>query len=168
MPIRHKSRERRSSVIEDLRRSIDCLPLRTRQAMLEGVQSEPIIIGAYVDKEGGVCPMMAAHRLGGRTDFLAFAKSWDRFTGAGKRSRRASDRELGVLISHLQASLVDDEVMDLQAAIADHQKLRATRAPARARAYAREAEPTGRIFLRRLRPGRRSERQPAATECRPA
>ena len=74
--------------IEDLRLTIDCMPVATRQAMLDGVQSsERIIVGAYVDGHGGVCPMLAAHRCGGRTDFLSFARSWDRFTRAGRRAR---------------------------------------------------------------------------------
>ncbi len=36
--------------------------------------NERIIVGAYVDRDGGVCPMLAAHRQGGRTDFLTFAR----------------------------------------------------------------------------------------------
>jgi hypothetical protein len=160
MSIRSKhpsSRENpRRHAIEDLRRTIDCLPLATREAMLDGVLSERIIVGAYVDRQGGVCPMMAAHRRGGRTDFLAFAKSWDRFTGAGRRSRRASERELGVLVAHLQASLDEDAGLDLRKAIEEHKRLRARRA-ARPRTsdYVREAEPRGLVILRRLRPGRR-------------
>ena len=64
MPIAARGRR-----IEDLRRAIDCLPVRTREAMLAGVRDgQPIIVGAYIDGEGGVCPMLAAHRRGGRTD----------------------------------------------------------------------------------------------------
>ena len=74
--------------IQSLRQAIDCLPLYTRVAMLEGVRSNDIIVGAYVDRRGGVCPMLAAHRCGGRTDFLTFARSWDRFATT-KRARRA-------------------------------------------------------------------------------
>ena len=77
------------SAIEDLRLTIDCLPLRTRMAMLEGVRSNEIIVGAYTDREGGVCPMLAAHRCGGRTNFISFAKAWDRFAHA-KRARKAT------------------------------------------------------------------------------
>src|SRR5438270_9737963 len=81
-PMRNRARQS-TSPIERLRLAIDCLPERTREAMLEGVLSnERIIAGAYVDELGGVCPMLAAHRRGGRTDFLSFAKSWDRFTRA--------------------------------------------------------------------------------------
>jgi hypothetical protein len=112
----------RRSAREELRLAVDCLPRRTRVAMLEGVRGNDIIVGAYVDRKGGVCPMLAAHRCGGRTDFLAFAHAWDRFTHA-KRARRATEREIAVLVSYLEASLIDDslEGTDLRAAIRDHQ-----------------------------------------------
>jgi hypothetical protein len=148
MPLRqsHAHRTRgRGRRIEELRRAIDCLPVRTREAMLAGVcDGQPIIIGAYVDGEGGVCPMLAAHRRGGRTDFLAFARAWDRFTGAGRHPRRASRRELGVLIAHLEASLLEDAVPELSRAISEHRDLQSRR-------RTREADPPGeRIRVRRL------------------
>ena len=111
---------RRRSSINDLRLAIDCMPVRTRIAMLEGIQSNDIIVGAYTDRKGGVCPMLAAHRCGGRTDFLSFAHAWDRFTGAGKRARLATEREVSILESHLESSLLSDEQIDLATAIADH------------------------------------------------
>ena len=80
------SRDR--SPIEDLRLAIDCLPVRTRRAMLEGIRGNEIIVGAYADRAGGVCPMLAAHRCGGRTSFVSFAHAWDRFAGA-RRGRLA-------------------------------------------------------------------------------
>src|SRR3954453_10870747 len=113
----------RRSVREDLRIAVECLPRRTRVAMLEGIRANDIIVGAYVDRKGGVCPMLAAHRCGGRTDFLAFAHAWDRFTHA-KRARRATERELAVLVSYLEASLLEEggvEGTDLAAAITAHQ-----------------------------------------------
>jgi len=113
----------RRSAREDLRLAVDCLPRRTRVAMLEGIRSNDIIVGAYVDRKGGVCPMLAAHRCGGRTDFLSFAHAWDRFTHA-KRARLATERELAVLTSYLEASLLEEDVPganDLQGAIRDHQ-----------------------------------------------
>jgi hypothetical protein len=90
--------------------------------MLEGISGNDIIVGAYVDRRGGVCPMLAAHRCGGRTDFLAFAHAWDRFTHA-KRARRATEREVSVLVSYLQAALLATDLReaDLREAIADHQ-----------------------------------------------
>ena len=114
---------RERSPIEDLRRTIDCLPLRTRMAMLEGIRTNEIIVGAYTDRAGGVCPMLAAHRCGGRTSFVSFARAWDRFTAA-KRPRQATERELRVLVAHLEASILDEErASDLARAIADHRGL---------------------------------------------
>ena len=115
-------RRRRCST-QELRLTIDCLPLRTRIAMLEGVRSNDIIVGAYADRAGGVCPMLAAHRCGGRTSFISFAKAWDGFAGA-KRARRASERELRVLLTELEASIMAEEQLDLGEAIADHARLR--------------------------------------------
>ena len=113
----------RRSAREELRLAVDCLPRRTRVAMLEGIRSNDIIVGAYVDRKGGVCPMLAAHRCGGRTDFLSFAHAWDRFTHA-KRARRATEREVAVLVSYLEASLLTDDLgpaADLGGAIVEHQ-----------------------------------------------
>ena len=93
-----------------LRRVVDCLPYETRLAMLEGLgRYDRIIVGAYTDRTGGVCPMLAAHRCGGRTDFRGFARAWDRFTGAGKRARRASEREVRTLTAQLEASIWAEE-----------------------------------------------------------
>jgi hypothetical protein len=126
-------RARNHTPIDDLRLAIDCMPLRTREAMLEGIRSNEIIVGAYSDRAGGVCPMLAAHRHGGRTSFVSFAHAWDRFSGA-KRARRASVRELRVLEDQLEASIVS--TVDLGAAIAEHQSM------ARGR-RSREARRTG-------------------------
>lgn len=120
--------DRSTDTITDLRRAIDCLPQRTRQAMLEGIRSNPIIVGAYSD-DGGICPMLAAHRNGGRTDFIAFARAWDQFAFRGVRPRRrrprqATLRELRVLEANLEASLLEDDVnVDLRAAVRDHRRL---------------------------------------------
>jgi hypothetical protein len=110
------------SSIEDLRRTIDCLPIHTRVAMLAGIRGNEIIVGAYSDRQGGICPMLAAHRCGGRTNFISFARAWDRFAGS-KRARRATERELTVLRAHLEASLMAAEGLDLDAAVHDHQAL---------------------------------------------
>jgi hypothetical protein len=90
---------------QELRQAIDCLPERTREAMLAGIDANEIIVGAYTDRRGGVCPMLAAHRHGGRTSLASFAKAWDRYTGAGRRPRPATPRELTTLRSMLEASL---------------------------------------------------------------
>jgi hypothetical protein len=49
--------------INRLRTAIDCLPAETRRAMLDGIRTSPIVVGAYTDNRGGVCPMLAAQRL---------------------------------------------------------------------------------------------------------
>jgi len=99
--------------------------------MLEGIRSNAIIVGAYTGPDG-ICPMLAAHRRGARTDFISFARAWDRFALSGSRSRRArraTHRELLVLTTQLEASLLDDEApaSDLAAAIAEHEALVASR-----------------------------------------
>src|SRR3712207_4281399 len=98
-------RSRRERRIDDLRLAVECLPERTKAAMLEGIAANTIIVGAYTDRSGRVCPMRAAHRHGGRTNLLAFAKAWDRFCGA-KRPRVATERELAILRSHLESSMI--------------------------------------------------------------
>src|SRR3954464_12818945 len=107
--------------ITRLRSAIDCLPARTREAMLEGIRSSPIVVGAYTDSRGGICPMLAAHRNGGRTSFVSFARAWDAFART-KTIRRAAVRELRVLEDLLVASLLGDPASDtdLGAAIAEH------------------------------------------------
>ncbi len=138
-------RHNRARLVEDLRLTIDCLPVATRKAMLDGVQSnERIIVGAYVDGEGGVCPMLAAHRCGGRTDFLSFARSWDRFTRAPRRARQATRRELDILVGQLRASLMSEGDVQLDRAISEHRELVR-------RGRSREADPTGEIVVRRRR-----------------
>ncbi|MDX6668938.1 MAG: hypothetical protein QOK04_2318 [Solirubrobacteraceae bacterium] len=91
--------------------------------MLEAVRDSDIIVGAYTDRGGGVCPMLAAHRRGGRTNFISFARAWDRFASADGRARRASERELRVLTSQLEASLMAEEQVDLSQAIDEHAAL---------------------------------------------
>ncbi len=77
--------------------------------MLEGIEGNRIIVGAYTDRQGGVCPMLAAHRNGGRTSLASFARAWDRYTRARKRPRPATERELATLRTMLEASIVIDE-----------------------------------------------------------
>jgi hypothetical protein len=93
-----------------LRTAVELLPEHTRRAMIRGIDANEIIVGAYTDRDGGVCPMLAAHRNGGRTSFASFALAWDDFTGAKRRiSRRATKREVAVLRSYLEMSLLADE-----------------------------------------------------------
>jgi hypothetical protein len=148
-------RSRRASTYE-LRSAIDRLPHGTREAMLDGVRAEKIIVGAYVDRDGGVCPMLAAHRHGGRTDFLPFARTWDRYTMA-TGARRATGRELRVLTVHLEASLLADDHgdVDLGAAIAEHRALAARSRPERPGDPDRSRELRRRAGWSWLRPFRR-------------
>jgi hypothetical protein len=128
--------------ITALERAIRSLPEPTRVAMLEGIRRHPIVCGAYTDGKGGICPMLAAHRHGGRVTLLAFARSWDAFTRT-KRVRRATPRELRTLEHLLVASL--QERSELAQAIAEYQ---ASRVPE--------------IRVRRLSASRRSGRRAAA------
>ena len=130
----------RRSPLDDLRLAVDCLPDHTRRAMLDGIRANDIIVGAYTH-DGGICPMLAAHRHGGRTSFISFAKSWDRFTRASG-PRKATPRELRILESMLVAGLT--EQIELDGVIAEHQALARER-------RTREAEQTGMGWLRRPR-----------------
>lgn len=106
-------RRRRRASIEDLRSAIAQLPRRTRVAMLQGIEANDIIVGAYSTRDG-ICPMLAAHRAGGRTALIAFAEAWDAVAFRGQRrtrARRATPRELLILRAHLEASLIDDEAV---------------------------------------------------------
>lgn len=87
-----------------LRAAVELLPIETKRAMMVGLDNETIVTGAYTH-DGGVCPMLAAHRRGGRTDRESFAKAWDRYTGAD-RGRQASAREIRTLRCMLEASLM--------------------------------------------------------------
>ena len=103
--------------------------------MLDGIRSSPIVVGAYTDGEGGICPMLAAHRHGGRTSFVSFARAWDAFART-RTIRRATERELRTLEHLLAASLAEEENTDLGAAIDEYR-----------------ASAAG-ILARRLAPGR--------------
>jgi hypothetical protein len=100
---------KRRNNAQRLRNAVYAMPARTKAAMLRGIRSNRVIVGAYVDKRGGVCPMLAAHRNGGRTNFGTFARAWDAYTGAKRRKpRRASRREVRTLQGYLEMSLVRD------------------------------------------------------------
>jgi hypothetical protein len=149
-----RNRRRPSSPTERLRLAIDCMPLATRRAMLAGLQAnERIIVGAYTDGFGGVCPMLAAHRAGGRTDFLSFAKAWDRYARSGGASRAATEREVRTLLTQLRASLEEADGLELDRAIAEHRSLIAERLRRSRRRAGDEHDPAGEIIARRLRRG---------------
>jgi hypothetical protein len=119
---------RRTRPARDLRTAVDCLPLKTRKAMLGGVESNRIIVGAYTDRSGGVCPMLAAHRNGGRTSLASFARAWDGYTGArGRKPRPATDRELNTLTTMLEASIALDELPTVAEVVREAKAMRAKR-----------------------------------------
>ena len=129
---------------QELRAAVDRLPLSTRQAMLEGIDRKPIIVGADGNLGGGVCPMLAASGGSQKEVGKPFARAWDRYAGV-KFSRRATERELltlrTMLVSSIQAqteSPIDlregamlarrvateakaEPAVDLSAAIAEHE-----------------------------------------------
>ena len=102
---------KRRNNAQRLRNAVYALPSRTKEAMLRGIRSNRVIVGAYVDRRGGVCPMLAAHRNGGRTNFGTFARAWDAYTDANQRKpRRASRREVRTLEGYLEMSLIRDGI----------------------------------------------------------
>lgn len=150
-------RTRPRATSRDLRLAIACLPRHTREAMLRGISANDIIVGAYATGDG-ICPMLAAHRHGGRTNFIGFADAWDRFAstdGWRDRSRRATERELRVLRVHLEASLLEDDAPlgDLAAARAEHDGLVRERERSEARAREQAAESRHERQAQRARPG---------------
>jgi hypothetical protein len=108
----------------ELRRSIDVLPERTRKAMLVGLGNNTVITGAFAASKDGACPMMAAHREGGRTSCCTFPEAWDKFTGVYGRHiiREATPYEVQILCEEIQASLVPVPNV-LSDAIAEHQAI---------------------------------------------
>src|SRR3954447_17910743 len=110
-----------------LRAAVEMLPIETKRAMLAGLDGETIVTGAYTH-DGGVCPMLAAHRRGGRTNRESFAHAWDRYTGADK-GRPASEREIRTLRCMLEASMI--EPIDI------HSVERPQKAPAWSRLFRR-------------------------------
>ena len=105
--MRRRSRPR--NACQRLRRAVESMPRASREAMLRGIEDNTIIVGAYTDpSSGGICPMLAAHRNGGRTSLASFARSWDRFTNA-RRPRLATEREVRTLRSYIEMSLLRDE-----------------------------------------------------------
>ena len=75
--------------------------------------------------------MLAAHRHGGRTSFVSFARAWDAFARTDT-IRRATERELRTLEHLLEASLAEEATTDLGAAIAEHRAPAAPRRSSRA------------------------------------
>jgi hypothetical protein len=143
-----------------LRTAVDSLPDRTKVAMLRGIERNRIIVGAYVDpRSGGICPMLAAHRNGGRTSLASFALAWDSYTGA-KRPRLARRREVATLVLLLRDSLSEGSLGRLaEGSIAEAAKtIRSERAEFAA-LEAQEAAAT-------LRPPEPTDEEPRVTRRR--
>jgi hypothetical protein len=128
----------------ELRAAIDRLPLATRRAMLEGIQTESIIVGADGNPRGGACPLYAIPSPPSKRIGAPFARAWDRFAGA-RLARPASERELHTLHTMLQTSIgaeteSSSPVVSLNAAIAAH---KASQARSRAVASVPETRSPG-------------------------
>jgi hypothetical protein len=89
--------------------------------MLVGLGNNTVITGAFTGVGSGVCPMLAAHREGGRTSCVAFPEAWDRFTGVYGRAicRQATEYEVNILRQEIVASL-EPVASPLAEAIAEH------------------------------------------------
>ena len=104
-----RRRANNRNACQRLRTAVDAMPRASREAMLRGIEENTIVVGAYTDRNtGGICPMLAAHRNGGRTDLASFARSWDRYTDA-RRPRLATEREVRTLRSLLEGSLIAED-----------------------------------------------------------
>lgn len=99
LKVTRERRERRRA--EALNRAVRELPLPVRGAMLAAVETEELIVGAYTDRRGRMCPMLAAHRRGARADVGSFPRAWDAF-GRASRPRAATRRELQILKALLE------------------------------------------------------------------
>ena len=105
-------RTRRRATITDLRRAIDGLPRRHPGGDARGDPQQRHHRRRLHRPRRRICPMLAAHRHGGKTSLIAFAKAWDLFALGGARdraARRATRRELLVLNAHLEASLLEED-----------------------------------------------------------
>jgi hypothetical protein len=140
-------RRRERNAAQRLRTAVDALPSRTKEAMLRGIDSNSIIVGAYVDPEsGGICPMLAAHRNGGRTSLASFARAWDAYANA-RRPRPATRREVRTLRCLIESSLAREQ-LPAEGSIAElAAQIRAERAE-----LARCAPAPAKVQIRRKRP----------------
>ena len=114
--------------------AIEWLPIDTKRAMLDAIEHNRIIVGAYTDRDGGVCPMLAAHRNGGRTSFASFARAWDRYTKRRQplapRDASASSRTLRTMLE-AASPRTRPTARRFGEAIAQHRELQGQRAARR-------------------------------------
>lgn len=134
---------------QELRATIDRLPLHVRQGVLDGIKGQRIIAGAHADATGGVCPMVAADvpwRSVSQTSVAnaqEAARAWDRYAEVGSSSRTATKRQLLALTAMLEVSILqetDGTEMPLRDAIAEYERAR-SRGPAAPAPPARDAVP---------------------------
>ncbi len=137
---------RRRRPAQELRATIDQLPLEVRQAILTGIKSQRIIAGAHADGVGGVCPMVAAdvswRRISPASVELAqeAARAWDRYAEATNTWHPATKHQLLALRAMLEASILEQSTstdMPLAEAIAEHQRATSRRFSATPRRIAR-------------------------------
>ena len=103
-PVRLIGQRRARRTARRLNRAVHALPLEVRRAMLEALEDDGLIVGAYTDRSGRPCPMLAAHRRGARIDVGDFPRAWDAF-GRARRPRGATPREVEILKALLEESL---------------------------------------------------------------
>lgn len=160
-------RSRPRNACQRLRMAVEAMPRPAREAMLRGIDDNTIIVGAYTDSaSGGICPMLAAHRNGGRTDLASFARSWDRYTDA-RRPRLATEREVRTLRSLLVSSLAADAGVEgslSQIAAQIRREREGTPQPTAPAPIAPPERPGMLIRIRRLNPLRR-RRERVAVEA---
>jgi hypothetical protein len=118
---------------QELRATIDRLPLDVRQGILDGIKGQRIIAGAHADARGGVCPMVAAEvpwQSVSKWNVSAAqqaARAWDRYADASGSSRTATKRQLLALTSMLEASILQEHAeteIPLSDAISEYERAR--------------------------------------------
>lgn len=132
--VQRKANRRRRA----LYRAVWELPLYLRQAMLDALHHEQeVIVGAYTDRRGRVCPMLTAHRRGARAVVGRFPRAWDEFARA-RRPRPATRREVEILRAVLEESVRAGEAgaLDTRSPLGERRSLGARQA-------AGEREPLG-------------------------
>lgn len=141
---------RRRRPAQELRATIDRLPLEVRRAVLEGINSQRIIAGAHADGVGGLCPMVAAdvrwQRIspGSVERAQEVARAWDRYAEATSAWHPATERQLLALRAMLEASILEqsETEMPMSEAIAEYGR-------ARSRDASADRQPLGRRASRR-------------------
>jgi len=136
---------------QELRATIDRLPLDVRRAVLDGMQSQRIIAGAHADGLGGLCPMEAAEVSWKSVSAASMevaqeaARAWDRYAEARGAWRPATKRQLLALQSMLEASILEETAqteVSLSEVIAEHERSKALRAATPAREATPASPPT--------------------------